>query len=330
MSKSTIKRRTILLFVFVISVALIAADLVVFAQNSNGQDDQTRGGQMTSNGNNTNTGRTGRRRRRGRRTTTANTGDGTTNMSGDMSGNTSMQGNANTGDMTGNMSTGTTGGRRRRRRRSGGGGTMTGGGMTTTTTTTTTAVSEQTDLSGTYTGTLTCAGIPISGEGTLTITGNQYTFTPTGGGASGSGRIVAVTTRGYTAVAMQFGESVAPPPGGTSVPPVIISLRARRAGDRLTLSGVPNTATSDCSFTSGGGTGTTGGRRRRRGRRNMGDGMTSTTTSTTDTGTATGTTDTGTTTTTGTGGGRRRRGRRSGNTNTNANSGGMGNMNMNR
>jgi hypothetical protein len=132
-------------------------------------------------------------------------------------------------------------------------------------TTTNTAVSEQTDLSGSYTGTLSCAGIPVSGEGTLSITGNQFTFTPTGGGGAANGRVAAVTTRGYTAVAMQFGESVAPPPGGTSTPPVIISLRARRAGDRLMLSGVPNTATSDCSFSTP--AATTGGGRRRRGRR---------------------------------------------------------------
>ena len=210
MSKSTIKRSTILLFVFVVSVALIAADLVVFAQNANSSatGDQTRGGQMTSNDNmqNTNTGRTGRgrrRRRSGRNTTanTGNTGDMSGNMSGDMSGNTSMQGNANTGDMSGTTTTGGTGGRRRRRR-SGGGGGMTAG---TTTTTTSTAVSEQTDLSGTYTGSLQCSSVGGIGEGTLTITGNQFTWTPTGGGAAASGRVVAVTTRGYTAVAMQFG-----------------------------------------------------------------------------------------------------------------------------
>ena len=323
MSKS-IKRSTILLFVFVVSVALIASDLVVFAQNSNGQDDQTRGGQMTSNGNmqNTNTG-TGRRRRRGRRggSTTANTGD--------MSGNTSMQGNANTGDMTGNMSTTTTGGGRRRRRRRGGGGAMTTT-TTTATTTTTTAASEQTDLSGSYTGTLSCAGIPVSGEGTLAITGNQFTFTPTGGGGAANGRVAAVTTRGYTAVAMQFGESVAPPPGQTSTPPVIISLRARRAGDRLTLSGVQGTATSNCSFSSGGGA--TGGGRRRRRRGGMGATSTSTTmTGTTDTGAATTTTDTSTTTTTtGTGRRRRRRGRSSGNANSSGNTSNMNMSNMNR
>lgn len=282
MSKSsTIKRSTILLFVFVVSVSLVAADLVVFAQNSNSsttQDDQTRGGQMTSNTGtqNTNTGRTGRRRRRRGNTATTNattnTGDmGNMNMSGDAGGNTSMQGNANTGDAA-MTTTGGTGGRRRRRRGGRAAATTTEAVMTTTTPV---QESEQTDLSGTYTGTLSCAGIPASGEGTLTITGNQFTFTPTAGGGTANGRVAAVTTRGYTAVAMQFGESVAPPPGGTSTPPVIISLRARRAGDRLMLSGVANTPTRDCAFSTPGTTG--GGGRRRRGRRRA-----SNTTTTTD------------------------------------------------
>ncbi|HEY0321858.1 MAG TPA: hypothetical protein VGC66_12930 [Pyrinomonadaceae bacterium] len=255
MSKSTIKRSTILLFVFVVSVALIAADLVVFAQNSNSSTtggDQTRGGQMTSNGDmqNSNTGSTGRGRRRRRGSASANANTGGAAGSSDM---TTMQGNANTAATT----TGG-GGRRRRRRRSG--GTATAGVMTTTTPV---ADSVQTDLSGTYTGTLSCAGLGGGGEGTLTITGNQYTFAPTAGGTSISGRVVAVTTRGYTAVAMQYGESVAPPPGGTSTPPVIVSLRARKNGDNLSLTSIAN-GLKDCGFSTGGKMG--GGRRRRRGR----------------------------------------------------------------
>jgi hypothetical protein len=251
-------RSTILLFV--VSVAVIAADLVIVSA----QGDQTRGGQMTSNdnmqGNMGNGNMGGGRRRRRRRTgggATATTNSDNTS-GGDMG---AMQGNANTGDATMTANTGGGGGRRRRRRRSGGGATAT----TTTgvmTTTTPVADSVQTDLSGTYTGTLSCTGIPATGEGTLTITGNQYTFAPSGGGGSINGRIVAVTTRGYTAVAMQYGESVAPPPGQTSTPPVIVSLRARKMGDNLTLSGVQGTATKDCSFSSGSPV-RTGGRRRR-------------------------------------------------------------------
>ncbi|HEX9628969.1 MAG TPA: hypothetical protein VF961_03045, partial [Pyrinomonadaceae bacterium] len=55
---------------------------------------------------------------------------------------------------------------------------------------------EQTDLSGTYTGTFDCGDAGVSGPTTLTVTGNQFT---TDGGKSG--RIVASTTRGYTGVA---------------------------------------------------------------------------------------------------------------------------------
>src|SRR5687768_17509537 len=63
-----------------------------------------------------------------------------------------------------------------------------------------TPASEQTDLTGTYTGTFDCEAAGISGETTLTINGNQFTT------ADGkSGRIVATTTSGYTAVAMQIG-----------------------------------------------------------------------------------------------------------------------------
>ena len=53
----------------------------------------------------------------------------------------------------------------------------------------------QTDLSGTYTGTFNCEPLGLSGPTTLTITGNEFTT------ADGkSGRIVASTTGGYTAV----------------------------------------------------------------------------------------------------------------------------------
>ena len=256
MSKSSsIKRNIILLFVFVVSVALIAADMTIVS--AQGNDNQTRGGQMTSNGNmsgnmsNMNTGnRGGRRRRRRGGGATATTNSSSTVSGGDASGNmsTTMQGNDNSGGML-NMNTGTTTstGRRRRRRR-GGVATATTGVMTTTTPV---ADSVQTDLSGTYMGTLSCGSIPASGEGTLTITGNQYTFAPTGGSASINGRIVAVTTRGYTAVAMQYGESVAPPPGQPSTPPVIVSLRARKYGDNLTLTGIQGSPLRDCAFNAG-------------------------------------------------------------------------------
>ena len=248
------KRSTILLFVFVVSVALIAADMVIVLA----QDDQTRGGQMTSNmnmqGNNTNTGGSRRRRRRRPAATAAATTDNTTAVSGDAS----MQGNANmTGDASMTMNTG--GGRRRRRRRAAAASADAGMAATMTTASQNTTVSEQTDLSGTYTGSFDCVPSGSSGAGTLSITGNQFTWTPEGGGSPTTGRVTAVTTRGYTGVAMQWGESVAPPPGQPATTPTIVSLRARRSGDRLTLTPVPNDK-KDCSFTPPGG----GGRRRRR------------------------------------------------------------------
>jgi len=103
---------------------------------------------------------------------------------------------------------------------------------------------EQTDLSGTYNGTFECADAGVSGPTTLTITGNQFTLTD-----GKTGRIVAATTRGYTGVAMQFGDLVMATPGQPAgPPPTIISMRARKSGDRLTLTTVPG-ATHVCSFT---------------------------------------------------------------------------------
>lgn len=98
------------------------------------------------------------------------------------------------------------------------------------------AASEQADLSGTYTGVFDCADAGVSGETTLTITGNQFTLSD-----GKTGRITAVTTRGYTGAAMQFGESTV---GST---PVIVSMRARKSGDRLTLMPVSDSG-HVCSF----------------------------------------------------------------------------------
>ena len=113
------------------------------------------------------------------------------------------------------------------------------------------AQSTQTDLSGTYTGTFNCESAGLMGETTLTITGNQFTT------ADGkSGRIVASTTGGYTAVALQIGESTPAATTGmtptstaaAAPPPQIISLRARKRGDRLTLMSVPGSM-QKCTFT---------------------------------------------------------------------------------
>ena len=104
----------------------------------------------------------------------------------------------------------------------------------------------QTDLSGTYAGTFDCADAGLTGDTTLTITGNQFTTSD-----GKSGRITAATTRGYTGVAMQFGELTPAASGQPGVAPTIVSMRAKKSRDRLTLTSVPG-ATHVCSFTPAG------------------------------------------------------------------------------
>ena len=97
---------------------------------------------------------------------------------------------------------------------------------------------EQTDLSGTYTGKMKHGDEPVQ-DATLTITGNS--FTGSMGGQTISGRIVAVTTCGYTAVTiMHEGETHA------------MSLRAKKVGGNLTLTSVPGEP-QKIMFTTGGG-----------------------------------------------------------------------------
>ena len=93
------------------------------------------------------------------------------------------------------------------------------------------------DLSGTYAGTFNCDAVGLTGDTTLTITGNQFTT------ADGkTGRIVASKSGGYTAVALQVGESTA------TTPAQIVSVRARKSGNRLILTPAPG-AMMKCSFT---------------------------------------------------------------------------------
>jgi hypothetical protein len=235
---------------------------------------------MTSQNDNTSGGTTRRRRRPRRRARTnanANTsGDATmsgdaanANMTGDASMTGAGQANANMGGTT------TRRGRRNRRRArtdmSGGDttGTMTGGaGMTTTS-----QGGEQTDLSGTYTGTVNYPEGGLNGAATLTITGNSFTITPEGGGSAVNGRVTAVTTRGYTGVTMMFGDPTAPPPTQNPPPPPLptVSLQARRSGDRVTLTSVPGEKRQFSFSAAGTATGGTGRRRaRRRARRSSG------------------------------------------------------------
>jgi hypothetical protein len=146
--------------------------------------------------------------------------------------------------------------------------------QTTTPAQTANLAAEQTDLSGTYIGTFNCDALGLTGDTTLTITGNQFTT------ADGrTGRIVATTTGGYTAVALQVGDTGAgtmavagtipatgattttattAPAGattaatgttvGATATPTIVSMRARRSGDRLTLTPAAG-STMRCSFT---------------------------------------------------------------------------------
>jgi hypothetical protein len=99
----------------------------------------------------------------------------------------------------------------------------------------------QTDLSGTYTGTFNCEGLGLTGPTTLTINGNEFTT------AEGKkGRIVASTTGGYTAVALQLDAT------DPTAPPQIVSLRGRKSGTHLTLMPVSGTAAGQrCSFVPG-------------------------------------------------------------------------------
>lgn len=115
---------------------------------------------------------------------------------------------------------------------------------------------EQVDLSGTYTGRVTMAGgHDMSGEGTLTITGN--TFTLAVDTMTHTGRVYAVTTRGYVGAAFYFTDIA----DATTNTPVVANVRARKSGERLTLTPAPGTRTRLTFGTAGGGT------RGRRGRR---------------------------------------------------------------
>ena len=95
----------------------------------------------------------------------------------------------------------------------------------------------QTDLSGTYTGTFRCEAAGLTGDTTLTINGNEFTTSD-----GKTGRIVASTTSGYTAVALSI------PGSDPTAAPTVISMRGNKRGNRLTLTPVAG-STMKCSFT---------------------------------------------------------------------------------
>lgn len=109
---------------------------------------------------------------------------------------------------------------------------------------------EPADLSGTYTGKLQ-HGDDVR-DATLTISGNSLTMTS--GSDTHTGRITAVTTCGYTAVTIMHGDGGTSEPGKTSPMNKVISLRAKKVGDSLTLMSVPGEP-EKVMFTSGGGAG---------------------------------------------------------------------------
>lgn len=103
--------------------------------------------------------------------------------------------------------------------------------------TATTPQTAQVDLSGTYSGTFNCEGAGLMGDTTLTITGNDFTT------ADGkTGRIVGSKTNGYTAVALQVNGADA------TAAPMIMSLRAKKYGKKLTLTPVAGSM-QKCTFT---------------------------------------------------------------------------------
>ncbi len=354
------------LFVLVVSVALVGADIVVLAQdpqtsgNTNSNTQNSNMSNMNMSNDNTNANMSGDPQN-SNMSNMSNGNMSNGNMSnGNMSGdtqNTNMS-NTNSGDMSNmNMSgdnMNTTGGRRGRRGRRGSrmnpatsgdaqSGAAMGGNMS----------GDAADLSGTYTGVVNYPEGGVNGDSTLTITGNQFTLTS--GSNTQTGRVVGNTTRGYTAVTMQFGDIATSPAAGgaaTATPPTIISLRARKTGDKLTLTSVSGEKHAFSFSPSGSAMGGRAGRRSRgrRGKRGMMSGSTTDgsmgTTTTTGDATATPTTTDTTNTnmsgdTSGSMGGNmntgnsnmgrsgRRRGGRRGSRSTNSNMGTNGNMDTN-
>ena len=97
---------------------------------------------------------------------------------------------------------------------------------------------EQTDLSGTYTGTVNYADAGLTGDATLTITGNNFSLAA--GSTTQTGRITAVTTCGYTGATMMFGDLTPPTPSPN--PPAAlpaVSVRVKKMGDHVTIMTVP-------------------------------------------------------------------------------------------
>jgi hypothetical protein len=116
-------------------------------------------------------------------------------------------------------------------------------------------VGEAASLDGTYTGTINYPDGGMTGDATLTITGNNFTLES--GGNTQTGTLTTQSWPGQIAVSMRF---------GTELPAKIISLRGKKTGNGLMLMNTSGES-HQFSFHSGGGGGAMGGGRRRRGRR---------------------------------------------------------------
>jgi hypothetical protein len=93
---------------------------------------------------------------------------------------------------------------------------------------------EVTDLSGTYTGRIRMSGAhEMTGNGTLTITGNQFTLDAEG--MTHSGRIIAITTRGYTGATLWISDQTDSVTNTT----MAFSVRVRRGRNTITMTPVP-------------------------------------------------------------------------------------------
>jgi hypothetical protein len=213
-SSTTTTSHSVRLFVLIVSMIFIGADFDASAQNTNSSTTMQEDTSM-QNSNTTNMNRTrsrGRRRRRGRRSGSNMGTPNNTPACGPMQDNTSMAGDeaqANTSAGSMNQTPVRTG-------------------------RCDPMAQVQTDLSGTYTGTTNYAEGGLSGDTTLTISGNKFTMTS--GSTTQEGRVVAVTTCNYTAVTMMFGkEQVSAASGPQPAPLPAVSLRAEKVGGGLSL-----------------------------------------------------------------------------------------------
>jgi hypothetical protein len=95
------------------------------------------------------------------------------------------------------------------------------------------------DMSGTWTGRVRMSGgHEMDSEATLTITSSgsgSNQFTLAGEGMSHTGRVIAITTRGYTGAAFIF-DDITDPGSNTKL---ACSVRVRQSRNTLTLAPVP-------------------------------------------------------------------------------------------